>query len=220
MVVAGRTEDSTKTKERNKGRKGGGIRTGIGVCTKDNHNTSAKAIAYNFDFCPLTLGTASPDRRKSGYFSFPYAAPPADMRQDAPSTVGPMSAFIFHRRARELLTNERLSGYIASAVGEEKYRGVRDITDGAKSAERLGFGIFFQRIRGKQAVQTLRNVSEGLQRGRLSPGDKLTSVDAMGPGAMMFEVTPSGPNSMATLCDKASTPALATDTWVWKGMVL
>ena len=28
---------------------------------------------------------------------------------------------------------------------------------------------------------------------------KQTSVEAMGPGAMMFEVTPSGPNSMATL---------------------
>lgn len=54
---------------------------------------------------------------------------------------------------------------------------------------------------------------------RFFPG-KPTSVDAMGPGAMMFEVTPSGPNSMATLCDRASTPALATDTWVWKGIVL
>jgi hypothetical protein len=34
----------------------------------------------------------------------------------------------------------------------------------------------------------------------------------------MLEVTPRGPYSMATALDKESMPALATETWVWKGM--
>jgi hypothetical protein len=46
----------------------------------------------------------------------------------------------------------------------------------------------------------------------------LTSVDAIGPGAMILEVNPRGPYSIATLFDKESMPALATDTWVWKGI--
>lgn len=42
----------------------------------------------SFDFfCPLTFCTGFPVSRKSGYCSCPYAAPPDDMRQLAPSTT-------------------------------------------------------------------------------------------------------------------------------------
>ena len=47
-----------------------------------------------------------------------------------------------------------------------------------------------------------------------------TSVEAIGPGEMIFDVTPNGPNSRATVWDNASIPALATETWAWKGVVL
>lgn len=46
----------------------------------------------------------------------------------------------------------------------------------------------------------------------------LTSVWAMGPGEIIFDVTPRGPYSMATELERESMPALATETWVWKGM--
>ena len=43
------------------------------------------------------------------------------------------------------------------------------------------------------------------------------SVPLMPPGAMTLEVMPRGPNSRATLAERASTPALATATCVWSG---
>ena len=39
-----------------------------------------------------------------------------------------------------------------------------------------------------------------------------TSVPAIGPGEMIFEVTPNGPNSRDTVWDNASIPALAAET--------
>jgi hypothetical protein len=42
--------------------------------------------------------------------------------------------------------------------------------------------------------------------------DRLTSVDSIGPGAMMLDVMPRGPYSIATEFDRESMPALATDT--------
>lgn len=38
-------------------------------------------------FLPVTLGTSSPERRKSGYDKLPPEVGPLDMRQFAPSTV-------------------------------------------------------------------------------------------------------------------------------------
>ena len=46
----------------------------------------------------------------------------------------------------------------------------------------------------------------------------MPSVPPMGPGAMMLDVMPRGPSSMAAAAERASMPALATLTWDWRGV--
>jgi len=45
----------------------------------------------------------------------------------------------------------------------------------------------------------------------------MPSVEAMGPGAMTFDRTPQGPSSTAITRERASTAALAEETWAWYG---
>jgi hypothetical protein len=93
--------------------------------------------------------------RKSGYCSCPYAAPPDDMRQLAPSTTlrqPESSDFDSYRRP---LTDEDLARNITAGIREEVDRRIGDIADGAETAERLGFGVCFFYIRGEEAVETL-----------------------------------------------------------------
>ena len=48
----------------------------------------------------------------------------------------------------------------------------------------------------------------------------MPSVSSIGPGAMTLEVIPLGPSSRAQEAESASTPAFATETWVWSGRVV
>jgi len=49
------------------------------------------------------------------------------------------------------------------------------------------------------------------------PSRAMPSVPAMGPGVMEFTRTPAPPHSMASTRVSMSTPALAAQTWLWKG---
>jgi hypothetical protein len=92
------------------------------------------------------LGTSSPDSKKSGYDRLPLAAPPADMRQFAPSTSDALASIKFVHFI-ETLTNKGLARNVATSVGEQIHSGIGDITDVTEATERLGLGIGFQSIR-------------------------------------------------------------------------
>jgi hypothetical protein len=105
------------------------------------------------------------------------------------------------------LTNKDLTAHVATGICEEIHGPICDVSNRTEAAEGLRFDDLGHFVGGEETVQALVMLV------KLSDMRKeRTSVEAIGPGAMTFEVTPRGPNSSATVFDKASIPALATAT--------
>lgn len=82
----------------------------------------------------------------------------------------------------------------------------------ADATQGLTLDVFCFGIRWKETFQALVEQSAQVFSAGMKRWNRLTSVDSMGPGAIMLDVMPRGPYSIATELDRESTPALATDT--------
>lgn len=117
------------------------------------------------------------------------------------------------------LTNQSLSCDITASIGEEVDGRVGNITNVSNTTQRLCLGVGRLGIRWEETVQALVILlASGCPMFLQSSEWGLTSVEPIGPGAIMFEVMPRGPYSMATVLDRASIPALATETCAWNGV--
>lgn len=111
--------------------------------------------AQSFDFfLPVTLGTSSPESKKSGYDNLPLDAPPADMRQFAPSTGNVLVTNETLWSSCEL-TNKGLAGYVATGVREQVHSGIGNITNVAQPTKRLALDVGLQSIRWQEALKAL-----------------------------------------------------------------